>query len=234
MISIIMPYWRRAKLLKRSLEHLADLYHAFNMEIVIVDDGCGDLTDFKFAYPFQIKLIHLPHKEEALNPCVPINAGVKLSEGYIIVLTNPETTHSTPILEEMLDDLTTFGPKAYIIASCWSTDHNRWYCHSSVTQKKNALLGRLPLPKGTGLHFCTMMYKKFFNEIGGFDEAYREGQGVEDNDFLWTLKKNDAHFIMKDDLVVFHESTPTSWPEGGIERNTEIYRKKWKDVPGAF
>ena len=126
------------------------------------------------------------------------------------------------------------GPKGYILAATLSVDTGRWYCHSSVTAKKNRALGRLPLPEGSGLHFCSMINKDFFYEVGGFDEDYRDGQGVEDNDFVWSLWSHGAKFVMRDDLVVYHEGTKTRWPEGGIERNSEIYRKKWSHVPEAI
>jgi len=234
MISIIMPYWNRLELLKRSLDRMAELYPDYNLEIVIADDGSKESYEGSFDYPWPVTTVYLPRKEHALNPCVPINAGVMASQGYILVLTNPEIFHPTAILGDMLDELIAVGPKGYVLASTWSTDHNKWYCHSSITSKKNAALGRLPLPKGSGLHFCSMMYKKFYDEIGGFDEAYRDGQGVEDNDFVWSLYQAGATFRMRDDLMVEHTSTPTIWPEGGIARNSEIYKRRWSHVPEAL
>ncbi len=173
-------------------------------------------------------------KEQALNPCVPINRAVEASNGYITVLTNPEIYHPTAILGDMLDELVKIGPKGYVLASTWSIEHKRWYCHSTITSKVNATLGRLPLPKGSGLHFCSMMYRKFYDEIGGFDEDYRDGQGVEDNYFALKLHEAGATFRMMDNLMVEHTSTPTIWPPGGITRNSEIYRKKWSHVPEAL
>lgn len=238
MISIIMPYWNRLELLTRSLDRMGELYPDYDLEVIVVDDGStleplleGTIPK---GYPWPVHGVTLPRKNHALNPCVPINMGVKASRGYVIVLTNPEIYHPTSILGDMLDELIAAGPKGYIIASTWSTDHNRWYAHSSITSKKNRALGRLPLPAGSGLHFCTMMYRKFYDEVGGFDEEYRDGQGVEDNDFLWTLWKAGATFRMMDGLMVEHTSTPTAWPEGGIERNSEIYRKKWSHVKEAL
>ncbi len=234
MISIIMPYWNRLELLRTSLAQMAELYPNYEMEIVIADDGSKEACYLSDTYPWPIKIIYLPRKDHALNPCIPINRAVWESSGYIIVLTNPEIYHPKPILGGMLNSLTAYGAKGYIIAATWSKDHERWYAHSSITSKVNAALGRLPLPEGSGLHFCTMMYRGFYEEIGGFDETYREGQGVEDNDFLWTLKEAGAIFRMRDDLVVEHMSTGVSWPSGGIDRNSEIYRKKWSHVEGAL
>jgi len=234
MISIIMPYWNRLELLVRSLDRMAELYPTFDLEIVIADDGSEEGCILEKEYPWPLQAIYMPRKDQALNPCVPINLAVKASRGYITVLTNPEIYHPTAILGGMLDELVKMGPKGYILASTWSTDYNRWYCHSSITSKKNAALGRLPLPKGSGLHFCSMMYRKFYDEIGGFDEAYRDGQGVEDNDFCWKLHEAGATFRMMDNLMVEHTSTPTVWPEGGIARNSQIYKEKWSHVPEAF
>lgn len=234
MISIIMPYWNRLELLKRSLDRMAELYVDYDLDIIVADDGSSEKGRIDKKYPWPITTLYLPGKTQALNPCVPINKAVAASRGYITVLTNPEIFHPTPILGSMLDELISAGPKGYVIASAWSTDYNKWYCHSSITDKKNAALGRLPLPKGSGLHFCSMMYRKFFDEVGGFDEAYRDGQGVEDNDWLWQLQQAGATFRLRDDLMVEHTSTPTVWPAGGIARNSEIYKRKWSHVPEAL
>ncbi len=236
MISIIMPYWNRLELLHRSLDRMAELYADYQMEVLVADDGSNSAETCRLEreYPWPVHILLMKSKEHALNPCVPINRAVDMSDGYILVLTNPEIYHPTPILGHMLDELVKIGPKGYVLASTWSVEHKRWYCHSSITSKKNAALGRLPLPKGSGLHFCSMMYRKFYDEIGGFDEAYRDGQGVEDNDFAWKLHEAGATFRMMDDLMVEHTSTPTIWPAGGIARNSEIYRKKWSHVPEAF
>lgn len=234
MISIIMPYWNRNKLLARSLRRMSELYLGYDIEIIIADDGSEEECNVPLQSPWFIRVLSLPHKTQALNPCVPINMAVKASRGYVIVLTNPEIYHPTNVLGEMLDELVKVGPKGYIIAATWSVDHDRWYAHSSITSKVNSSLGRLPLPPNSGLHFCTMMYRKFYDEVGGFDESYRDGQGVEDNDWLWALQQAGASFRMMDDLVVEHTSTPTIWPPGGIARNSEIYRKKWSHVPEAL
>ena len=206
----------------------------YDLDIVIADDGSEERCELRDNYPWPVTVIHMPRKDKALNPCIPINLAVKASRGYVIVLTNPEIFHPTEILGDMLEDLIATGPIGYVLASTWSTDHNRWYCHSSITEKKNAALGRLPLPPGSGLHFCSMMYRKFYDEIDGFDEAYRDGQGVEDNDFVMKLWQAGARFHIMDDLMVEHVSTPTIWPPGGIARNSEIYRKKWAHVSEAF
>lgn len=208
-----MPYWKRPQELKRTLQS----YEQYkNIEVIVVDDGSWDTDQFT---------LRLPRKDHALNPCIPINEGVKASSGDIIVLTGPEITHRGPILEQMQEELEKTGSKGYVMAAAWSVQHKRWNCHSSVNQN---IPGAWPVPPGTGFHFCTMLYKKFFEEVGGFDEDYREGQAFDDNDFLWRLHKHNAKFIMRDDLVVDHYPTKTSWPDGGWDKNRKIFEAKWK------
>jgi glycosyltransferase involved in cell wall biosynthesis len=226
MISIIMPYWNRPELLKASLTRFEELYNndVEKFEIIIVDD-------YSPAFPEEIFNLGLPirsvmvRKEQRipLNPCVPINHGVLFSRGDIILLTNPEILHRTPILFEMEERLNKLGPTGYVAAACWDNTQKIFICHTTKDMAK----GRAPVPKNAGLHFCAMMYKSFFNDIGGFSEEYRFGQGYEDNDFLWKLYINNARFEIVDDLIVEHTRTNTLWPRGGAERNKIIFYNKW-------
>lgn len=73
-----------------------------------------------------------------------------------------------------------------------------------------------------------MLHREFFDQVGGFDEQYRDGQGYEDNDFLWALHKHGARFAICDDLVTDHLPCPRSqWPAGGAARNKAIFERKW-------
>ncbi len=224
MLSIVMPYWKRKSLLLDSLRTLRELYKKLDFEVVIIDDGSWDTGLEFYNYPGKFQLLKLPEKKLAKNPCVPLNVGVAASFGDIILLTNPEVLHRGPILLEMEANLKRLGPKGYVIASAWNVERKRWCAHSSIPPKAN---GRGSIPVGSEFHFCSMLYKEFFNEVGGFDESYREGQAYEDNDFLWTLQEHGAKFRLRDDLVVDHFSTPTEWPKGGALRNRMIFQKKW-------
>jgi len=210
-----MPYWKRREALIRTLNSYYNCN--YNCEVIIVDDGSGDDVP---------ATIELPLKDCAKNPCVPINEGVRASKSEIIVLTGPELVHREPIFSEMEKTLESLGPKGYVIAAAWSIGQAQWHCHSTVN---GHLPGSWPVPKGAGFHFCTMMYRDFFLEIGGFDDSYREGAAFDDNDFLWTLEKNGAVFCMRDDLVVDHYPTATKWPAGGWERNRLLFESKWAD-----
>lgn len=166
----------------------------------------------------------------ALNPSVPFNRGVAAARGDILVLTNPEVVHTRAILGGMLETLTALGPKGYVAAACWSPKAGWWYCHSQLGPRPKER-GRGAMPEGSGFHFCSMLRRSLFDEVGGFSEEYRDGQGYEDNDLLWKLHAAGAHFAIRDDLVTEHVDCPrTAWPVGGAARNREIFEGKWQHM----
>ncbi len=178
-------------------------------------------------FPWPVKIVRLPGKDVALNPCVAFNAGVAASSGEFVALTNPEVLHRSPILPAMRLELAALGRKGYVAAACWGLKAGWWYCHST-DMPPDAEVGRAAMPQGAGLHFCAMLHRAFYDEIGGFDEAYRDGQGYEDNDLLWKLQAAGASFKIADDLVTDHLDCPrTEWPAGGAARNRAIFEAKW-------
>ena len=230
MISVVMPYWRRQDILALNLSAYRDLYPHEDIEIVVVDDGSPEPAEIFGAYPWPVNVVRLPAKEIALNPCVAFNAGVAASCGEIVVLTNPEVIHRAPILGAMARELERMGPRGYVSAACWGVKNGWWYCHST-DMPRDADVGRAAMPKGAGLHFCSMLTRKFYDEIGGFSEEYRDGQGYEDNDLLWKLKIAGARFKICDDLVTDHYDAPrTQWPAGGAARNRAIFEARWAAV----
>ncbi len=215
MISICMPYYNRQAYLDRALAAYRE--HYGEIEINICDDG----SDPPVLAP-GCRVIHLPGKKEALNPCVPINRAVSIALQDVIVLTNPEMVHTFPILDEMRRTLDDLGERAYVTASCKQGE--TWLAHSSIGGGES---GRGPMPEGGQFHFCAMFHRSLWDKAGGFDEDYREGQAFDDNDWLWRLEDAGAIFAHRDDLIVQHFHTGTKWPAGGWHRNRDLLVAKW-------
>lgn len=226
MISVVMPYWKRLAVLEANLSSYEDFYRNEDIEIIVVDDGSGELKP-NWNYGPMVSVLRLPLKDVALNPCVAFNEGVRESTGDIIVLTNPEVIHRFAILSDMQERLEQLGENGYVAAACWCASQKMWYCHSTL-QPKDEDVGRAKVPKGAGYHFCSMMYRKLYDRVGGFTEDYRQGQGYEDNDFLWKLEFERTKFLICDDLITDHYDCPrTQWPKGGAERNKAIFESRW-------
>jgi glycosyltransferase involved in cell wall biosynthesis len=227
MISVVMPYWQRQAILSNSLATYRSLYSGEDIEIIIVDDGSPEPAEVKGEFPWPVKVIRLAAKRIALNPCIPFNLGVAASSGEFVVLTNPEVIHRGTILDAMARELTSIGPRGYVAAACWGVQAEWWYCHSSLMPSVETV-HRAKMPEGAGLHFCSMLHRKFYDEIDGFCEEYRNGRGYEDNDLLWKLDAAGAIYKIADHLVTDHQDCPRSqWPAGGGERNRAIFDNRW-------
>lgn len=212
MISIVMPYYMRQAQLDRSLEAYRRIYR--DIEIVICDDGSPEPVVADGC-----TVISLPVKDYALNPCVPINRAVEAAASDVIVLTCPEIVHKDDVFTSMRESLT---DDAYVIASCLD-ETGVWLARPGVVN------GIMPIPDGAALNFCVMFKRELWKRAGGFDEQYRQGQGMEDTDWLWRLHRIGAHFILRPDLVVYHYRSGTCWPAGGLERNRELFWRKWPE-----
>jgi len=226
-MSIVMPYWRRAEVTKRSLELYRQHYEgALDFEVVLVDDGSHDFEEDRFPW---LKVIRLPLKDVPKNPCVPINAGVLVSRGDVIVLTNPEILHNRPVLGDMLATLRELGENGYVLAACWYEREKQWHCHSHLTESGWHRGGSVKQPIGSGFHFCAMLNRSLWDRAGGFDEDYRDGSHYDDPDWVNRVARAGAIFKIRDDLVVEHirDGCYTDWPSGAADRNKALFMSKW-------
>lgn len=215
-----MPYWNRQGHLARSLAAYAKVYPHLDLEFSICDDGSN--PPLAETQDPKVRLISLPPKSVAKNPCVPINRAVRNCTNDIIVLTNPETEHREPVLDQMLDSLR--SENDYVIAGCRDTTHGEWYAGTGRSMK-----GCLA-PPGIQYHFCVMFHRALFERIGGFDEDYRDGHGYDDNDWCWRLHAAGDVNVKYVPGVVWHcrqMMQRSLWKGPQLLRNEALLRKKW-------
>jgi hypothetical protein len=210
-----MPYWNRPRELTKSLAAYAKVYPGLSLEFSICDDGSIPPLEARPG----CKITRLPQKSYALNPCVPINVAVRASTHDVIVLTNPEIEHREPVLLQMLEALK--GENDYAMAAC----HDTQIGPIAGEGTPYGTAGRKPIPPGSDLHFCVMFYRSLFERVGGFDEAYRNGLGCDDNDWVWRLYTSGVNF-KRVPGVVWHTRTPHRW-KGTLEKNAALLESKW-------
>jgi hypothetical protein len=178
--------------------------------------------------PFPVRVVRLRRKSRPLNPCVPINAGVREARGDVIALSGPDMMHARgPILAQMRDELAD-GPLKYVMAAAWHAAGRRWHCHSTNRRSDSGDVGSI-LPPGFDYHFMSMMHRSLWDACGGFDEDYRDGCGYDDPDFVMRLHRAGAMPVFRDDLVVEHvrDGARAAWPAQGYTRNRELFFSKW-------
>lgn len=212
-----MPYYNRYAEFCRGLSSLEYHYYAHDIEIVVCDDGSDEPLE-PIASILDLNIVTIPGPKPPKNPCVPINKAVAHSSGEIICLTNPEIVHEQPVIDLLQEYLN--GPDDYVIAACQNEATGRWLVRSGIEYEH-------PVPPGAGFHFFAMMHRELWDRAGGFDEEYRDGQGFDDNDWLWRLHMAGAKFHIVDDAVVQHPPTRTEWPRGGLARNRELLQRNW-------
>jgi len=228
-ISIVMPFWQRQGALDRTIISYIEHYRELELDLVVVDDGSpnrAELQPERLPRKWSARVLRLPAKTGPLNPCVPLNRGVEFARGDVIVITNPEVVHRTPVLEAMREQLEELGSSGYVLAAAWCPERGEWHCHSSCRSARDQ---GVPQPAGSGLHFCAMLRRELFDRAGGFDEDYRAGRAFEDNDWVMRLYVAGARFCLRDDLVVHHhkDGATTKWTPGQHARNRERYFEKW-------
>jgi len=219
--SVCVPYWKRQGALDKMVEQYDRLYSDFDLEYSICDDGSPKpaIVPRMTRSGRLCVMTRLSEKKHALNPCVPINKAVEKSTGDIIILTNAEVVHLEAILPEMRGLLT--DATSYVIARCWDT-RGKWIAGPETDYSIHG--PREPCPPGGHMHFLTMLRRELWEAAGGFDEEYRNGQGCDDNDWLWRLYAVGAQFKTTLGHVQHAPSKSVRW---GLPHNRALFHRKW-------
>lgn len=227
--SIIMPYYMRIPQAHKTLQTFVELYKKRDdYEVIIVEDFKNVISGLQskrlevlvglFSKDINIKLFQYPSL--TYNCSALINYGAKKASGEYLILTSPECRHITNILKGFDEEIERDNGNKYIVCACehvnFSGQHISWYQHSRNNNNN--------------LHFCSMISKENFFNIGGFDSRYYMGKGYDDNDFLRTIVVNKITIINRDDLIVQHLK---HYKDSGVFiarktlRNKKLYEEKW-------
>lgn len=259
--SIILPYYNRKSLLINTLSSFVKFYSKRNdLEIIIIDDGSSvehKLDDaIKKFNTLKIKLINLGSKKNKMqvNPCYPYNVGVRNSSGKILILSSPETFHTTDMFE-ITNNFEKLSDSSYLLLSVFCStsneltesiiennfiinDNNREKLLSNVNKDKfNNEYGSWYLHsifRKTDLNFFSCITRKTYYDLCGFDERYRNGTGYDDNEFLNRLKNIADKFIYYDNAnaihvnhEIVHNLPPTTNYNLYIKNDPYLKNDKW-------
>lgn len=222
-ISIVTAYYNRKTLFVRTLKSIQSQNFNGDYEVIAVDDGSDEkerLEDLVIEFPF-LKVIRLEKENKWYkNSCIPFNIGFKAAKGDKIIIQNPECYHFSSILQYVEDQLI---ENTYLSFGCYSlgkkeTDNleeiiigdgiesiihnnnhiikfdgeNGWYNHSVFRPES--------------YHFCTAILRTDLLDLGGFDERFAHGVGVDDDEIVYRIKLKQMNIVFADKLLVLHQN----------------------------
>jgi glycosyltransferase involved in cell wall biosynthesis len=211
-ISLCMTTFNRAPQLAMTLRSIRD-QNVPDLEIVLIDDGVDDEITRWVAQSFEVdKYVQLrrPASVDYRNAARPLNIGLRLTAGEIVILQNAECMHIGDVILPLVSRVTEHNA---VFAKCVALDiegkEEQVYCGTAN-----------PRP----YFFCGAMLREHFIRLRGFDEDY-VGYGYEDDDFADRLRREHISFEFADDIVVHHQ-----WhePAGIVDMSTNECMYKWK------
>jgi len=232
MVSIIMPCFKRAELLKWGLLSIAKQKIDFDYEIIILNDGVEDDTQSvcdMFFRKLKIKYIFTGQRNtDTLRPRIPgyaINIGVKQSVGDVIVLTCPEIFHIQEDVLNLLIRAVRSDPNALATPREVADDMNGLFLEHvkfnfgdidpSVlsdlieVNKKTRDDGISAFISNPYMPYLIAMRKSHFMDIGGYDEDFI-GTAADDNDLMDRLLASgcDYKLVEADVVHLYHGAKP--------------------------
>lgn len=201
MISIIIPVYRSAELLRRCLSAIMNVDYSGPKEVIVVDDGSpnGDAIAF-VANEFRVKLISMAHRSGA---AAARNKGAAAAIGDIILFIDADVEAHKDLLKEVHSSIALNGHVAAIGAytkHCPESNFASIYKNLVHYYFLHNVLGTFSNYFAT---YCGAIKRQTFWECNGFDENYK-GATIEDVEFGSRLRKAGNKIYINRRMQVTH------------------------------
>ena len=193
-VSIVMTAYRRAALLKNTLDSIF-IQNYKDLEVIVVEDGHdGETEPLCLEYP----VIYLCRRNRPdvpySNQAIPANMGFRRATGEILIYQNAECQHVSPDLIRNLSGRVTEDTAQFPRVESLNRNgyHWMWFTHEDdeLAQRR--------------FFFCGAILLKTILEIGGIDEDYTAA-AYDDNDLSDRLQARGIKEIVNPDLLVHHQ-----------------------------
>jgi len=241
-VSLILPYYNRKNYLQVTLDSFEYLYaDRDDFQIVIVDDKSDEqhrVENFVTKYnELNIKVIRIENKK-GINPCYPVNVGVRESDGDVILLSSPEIFHTCNIFDisNSFSDITDNNYLQFSVFCTTESSINDSLLKPDMELKhKYDLINTIKYTfytylgcngvsfnnnmgswythseiKNDCFNFLSACTRKTYYELGGFNEIFVNGTGYDDTDFRdRVLEYVNSDVVWYDDFVAIHIDHPS-------------------------
>lgn len=248
MVSIIIPTKNKFVLVKACIDSIIQKSTYTRYEIIVVNNQSTDeamldwFAETKRLNP-NFSIIDAPFE---FNFSLLVNIGVVRASGEYIILLNNDTEVISPNWIELL--LTYAQHDKTGVVGCKLLYSNRTIQHAGIAIFEDGTAGHVhvglqendPLVNGVrnygAVTAAAMLFsKKIFNQVNGFDEAFK----VEFNDLDFCLKVlvSGYHNVYVPNCVLFHHESasrrhPFSDPQNHARYKNELvlFSTKWHDA----
>lgn len=235
-ISIIMSSFNRPKLLNLGLSSIVKQKIDYSLEIIMVNDGMDDDTQKickLYGDKLNIKYIFSGYRNVktlvSRTPAIPLNIGIKNSEGDIIILTCPEIYHLNDGINKIIKPLIENRNYLTIPEFIYFDDSGKYT--DDLLKNLNGDLDKCDNNKNdVQMPFLMGMWKDQIMNIGGYDEDFI-GYAADDNDFVDRLKLNGCVYHRVDAKAVhlYHGkrcSGTVQWENPAWVYNYKLYTER--------
>jgi len=222
-----------------SLEATVDLC---DKEIVLIDDASSDGTSEFLESLEKRPNFRILRNHENQGFAISNNTGAKVATGEILVFINNDLEFSPDWLEPMLAALDNQA-EAGAVGNVQRNFETGLIDHAGIYFDLEGLpthahKNRAKPPAGSVIErsaataACLALRRSTFEEIGGFDESYRNG--CEDVDLCMKLKSRGYRIYVALESVVRHHISVSPGRNLHNDRNTELFRSRWSEFARQF
>ena len=219
-VSVIIPTYNRARVLKRSIQSVLDQTYQ-DFEIIVVDDGSNDNTKDVVNSFNNDKIRYIRH-EENRGPGAARNTGIELAESDYIAFQDSDDEWLQWKLEKQMQCFEASSPQVGVVyTGLWRVRGNKkFYIPSHRIAKKEGDIYNI-ICKGNFVDLPgTVVKKECFRKAGMFDEGLPQFEDWE----LWIRISRYYQFKYLNEPLIMSYHTPGSVNEQGFLAEAEATR----------
>ena len=226
-VSVIIPTYNRAHLLRRALHSV--LHQSYqNIEVIIVDDGSTDDTKI-IVMSFQDTRVRYIRHDIKCGAAAARNTGIKLASSEFIAFQDSDDEWLCEKLEKQMELFIHAGPEVGVIYTGFIRfeDHQAFYRPAEHIQKSGKILRSL-LNGNYVTTQAVVVRRDCFEKVGLFDEQLPRFQDWEL--FIRIAKCYDFICINQPLLIAFHSAKSITADERLFPIAIKLVLEKHQDV----
>jgi GT2 family glycosyltransferase/SAM-dependent methyltransferase len=235
--SIVIPVWNRLDLTRECLMALSQIQDQPEYEVIVVDNGSTDGTqEFLQTLGGDVQVIV---NSENLGFAKACNQGAQASQGKYLVFLNNDTVPKDGWLRALVHEVES-DEQVGIVGSkllyadgtiqhagvVFARGHlNPYHLYQRFSADHPAVNHRREPQVVTAA--CLLIRRGLFDEVGGFDEGFRNG--FEDVDLCLKSRQRGYRVIYQPRSVLYHLESQTPGRKAYDSENWRRLYERWKD-----